>query len=356
MKMNANFGIADPDNWALRSEFWRQSAKVGIQGRRRRQRNPNPLVLCGHGVSLRIENGALIVRDGFTHYPQEQEKYCFFPGALDTPSRILLLDGSGTLSFEVLSWLSEQGIALARVKWSGEVATVASGTGYASDRKKVQWQHDCCSDEVKRATFSIDLIERKLAASVSTLSESLPATKRRDKAIDKIRTARERLITGCLTSMEQIRGLEGECAFLYFDAWLDLPIAWVGTGKCPIPDDWREYRSRSSLANGTKPINRGASHPINAMLNYGYAIRLALVTIQAIADGYDPTIGVMHHSRRDKPAFALDLIEPERPKVDAAILKLVADNPLKPIDFVIRKDGVCRLSPQLARAVASTVL
>lgn len=39
--------------------------------------------------------------------------------------------------FNALSWLGEQGVALVRVKWSGEVAIVASGTGYAADPAKV---------------------------------------------------------------------------------------------------------------------------------------------------------------------------------------------------------------------------
>ena len=50
---------------------------------------------------------------------------------------------------------------------------------------------------------------------------------------------------------------------------------------------------------------------------------------------------------------AFDLIEPERPKVDAAILKFVAENEFAVTDFVLTRDGVCRLSPQLARAVSS---
>ena len=32
----------------------------------------------------------------------------FFRGDLSLPSRIILLDGSGTISFDVLSWLAEQ--------------------------------------------------------------------------------------------------------------------------------------------------------------------------------------------------------------------------------------------------------
>ena len=54
-------------------------------------------------------------------------------------------------------------------------------------------------------------------------------------------------------------------------------------------------------------------------------------------------------------AYILDLIEPERPRVDAAILKLISERTFAAADFIIRSDGVCRLSPQLARMVAALV-
>jgi CRISP-associated protein Cas1 len=91
------------------------------------------------------------------------------------------------------------------------------------------------------------------------------------------------------------------------------------------------------------------------MLNYAYAVKLAQMQIQAIADGYDPTIGIMHHGRRGKPAFIFDLIEPERPKVDAAVLTFVQSRPFAADDFILRSDGGCRLSPQLARVVAGLI-
>lgn len=115
------------DDWAERSEFWLNQAGSAKPKRRLRQREAAPLILNGQGVSLRVEGGALIIRDGFTHYPQDQAKYRLFPGDLALPPRIILIDGSGTLSFDVLSWLAEQDIPLARVKWTGEVATVAGG-------------------------------------------------------------------------------------------------------------------------------------------------------------------------------------------------------------------------------------
>jgi CRISP-associated protein Cas1 len=66
--------------------------------RAKRRRSWEPLVLSGHGASLRIEGGALTIRNGLTHYPQKQEAYRFFKGELAIPERIILLDGSGSIS------------------------------------------------------------------------------------------------------------------------------------------------------------------------------------------------------------------------------------------------------------------
>lgn len=343
------------DEWAERGNFWIAAAAEQVPKRRKRERSSTPLILCGHGVSLRVEQGTLVIRDGFTHYPQEQAAHRFFPGSRDIPTRILLLDGSGTLSFDVLLWLSEQGVALARVKWTGEVAAVASGTGFASDPEKVRWQHEARADEAKRIAFSADLIRRKLVRAIETLRDSLPESRARTVAMDKLGAACERLSRDRFAAINDIRILEGECAARYFDAWQGLQMEWSGTARSPIPDEWRGFTSRSSLANGTKPQNRCASHPINAMLNYAYAVKLAQLQLEAIADGYDPTIGIMHQARRGKPSFALDMIEPHRPAVDAILLEFVRARSFRKADFVIRPDGACRLSPQLARAVAALI-
>jgi CRISPR-associated protein Cas1 len=51
-------------------------------------------------------------------------------------------------------------------------------------------------------------------------------------------------------------------------------------------------------------------------------------------------------------AFVFDLIEPERPKVDRAVLDLLKSEALRRADFTIREHGVVRLNPELARHVA----
>jgi CRISP-associated protein Cas1 len=93
--------------------------------------------------------------------------------------------------------------------------------------------------------------------------------------------------------------------------------------------------------------------PVNAILNYAYTVLESDVRIKAIAEGYDPTLGVMHEGRDRSSKFVFDLMEPERPKVDRAVADFVKAMVFDPADFTIRSDGVVRLNPQLARHVVA---
>jgi CRISPR-associated protein Cas1 len=127
-----------------------------------------------------------------------------------------------------------------------------------------------------------------------------------------------------------------------------MPIKWRGKSRRPIPDNWNSFEQRSSpfhLAG-----NRNAAHPINAMLNYAYTVLESGLRIRAIADGYDPTISVVHEGRNGSSKFVFDLMEPKRPKVD-----VVKATVFDPADFTVRSDGVCRLNPQMARMIVARV-
>jgi hypothetical protein len=65
----------------------------------------------------------------------------------------------------------------------------------------------------------------------------------------------------------------------------------------------------------------------------------------------------MHHDRKeaDALAFVFDMIEPRRAGIDAKVLKFMLSSAFTGADFLIRADGVCRLSPQLARRVCQVV-
>jgi CRISPR/Cas system-associated endonuclease Cas1 len=134
--------------------------------------------------------------------------------------------------------------------------------------------------------------------------------------------------------------LEAGSAAAYFRAWREVPLQWKGSNQRPIPESWRRIGSRTSLFKLAG--NRNAAHPINAMLNYAYGILESQVRIKSVAEGYDPTLGIMHESREGSSAFVFDLMEPERPKVDRSILEFVKSYKFHAADFVIRSDGVCR--------------
>ena len=71
------------------------------------------------------------------------------------------------------------------------------------------------------------------------------------------------------------------------------------------------------------------------------------------ASAVDPILGIMRYDWDGAPAFVFDMMEPERPKVDRAVLPFLKSEALHPADFTIREDGVVRLNPELARRVVA---
>lgn len=350
----SDFEIPDPNQfaaWAKRNEFW--ATKGGsVRWRAKRERSREPLILCGHGVSLNVDRGTLLIRDGLTHYPQERAVHRFYRGDRALPPRILMLDGSGSLSFAVLAWLSEQNIPLVRIDWRGEVVSVIGGSGYAQIRERVAWQAETREDPERRLKFACDLITAKLRASLKTLHTAIPDSGARAIAVTRCEAAIRRLGAHEASSIDEVRTIEAHAAAAYFKSWTGLPLNWRSRGRHPIPDTWLTIAAPRSSGRGKTPTNRNATHPLSAMLNYAYAALRSQIHIEAAAEGYDPCRGIMHHDRQDTQAFVYDLIEPRRPIADAAVLRFVQSTPLTGADFILRNDGVCRLAPQLARRVA----
>lgn len=242
---------------------------------------------------------------------------------------------------------------LIRINWRGEVRSVLSGTGYIADPRKVSQQLEWIRHP-SDIELSKTLIDKKIVNSIQTLKVSLPPNDETDLAVGQLLRARDKLLTKAHKSINAIRGIEGEAAIAYFNAWRGMPIEWRGTGKRPIPITWRSFGVRSSHAR-KRVENRNASHPINAMLNYAYAILQSQIQIQAVGAGYDPRIGALHAPAPDRPAFVLDLMEPMRPIVDREILGLVQTHTFHASDFTLRPDGVCRINPELARFLVLTI-
>jgi CRISPR-associated protein Cas1 len=192
------------------------------------------------------------------------------------------------------------------------------------------------------------LIQGKLIGSQVTL-RTLRKTLARELALSKLEAVIDELQTVPSASIEELRLLEARGALVYFTCWQSLQLRWKGTGRRPIPPEWERVGLRQSLLNSR---NRHANHPVNAMLNYAYAVLESEVRVATIAQGLDPMIGYLHACRPGRVALVYDLMEPLRPQVDRLVLGFVRSHTFSPSDFVMGTDGVCRLHPQLARKTA----
>lgn len=80
------------------------------------------------------------------------------------------------------------------------------------------------------------------------------------------------------------------------------------------------------------------------------------VRIQALAEGLDAAICLMQDLvSKKRETLVFDLMEPLRSVVDREVLDLVLSETFSAKDFVVTRDGVCRLNPQLARRVSTTI-
>ena len=237
-------------------------------------------MLTGHGVRLSIDHGALLVRHGLTHFPQKASEQRFFPGDPEMPSRIIVLDGSGSVSFDVLNWLSTQGVPLVQLNWRGEVVTVLAGQGYSANPYRVQWQLETRADPTLRMAFCVDLVGRKIEGCIRTLEKSIRRSPDWEKAMQRAYADLSRLECDPPRDIVSLRALEAGSAAAYFRAWRAVPLKWSGTSRRPIPESWRKIGSRTSLFKLAG--NRNAAHPVNAMLNYAYTVLESEVRIKVI--------------------------------------------------------------------------
>jgi CRISPR-associated endonuclease Cas1 len=344
--------VADEDEgddllWAERARYWQeQAAPEEAEPLFYRRQEAQPLVLAGHGLRLRVQRGTLVISHGFTHYPQKAREQRFFPGDPKLPSRIILLSADGSISLDVARWLSEQHVPMVMLDYRGKVVSVLGSETTAADLELRRAQIEALTNGAGLRLASA-LIEQKLTASLDTLA-TLPASVAQESAIDRVTSLLHRLGSKPPATIDELRLLEAWAAISYFAAWRAIELRWKGTGKKPIPPEWRRIGVRQEVL---RRRNRNAHHPVNALLNYGYAVLESQVRIAIAEAGLDPSIGYLHVCQAGRDSLVYDLMEPYRPQVDRDILAFVQSQTFTPRDFVIDSKGVCRLHPDAARWV-----
>src|SRR5215218_9674903 len=112
---------------------------------------------------------------------------------------------------------------------------------------------------------------------------TLPRSYGREVALFKLDLMLEELKITPPQSVEELLLVEARAAHMYFTCWQLLPLKW--TRRKPVPPEWEYVGVRPSLLGGG---NRYATHPVNAMLNYAYAVLESQVRIATVSQGLDP--------------------------------------------------------------------
>ncbi len=128
---------------------------------------------------------------------------------------------------------------------------------------------------------------------------------------------------GAQGTIDQVRGVEGMAAKLYFGCWPQL-----------VGDRW--------TFNGRN--RRPPTDPVNALLSFAYGLLRVQVTAAVHLAGLDPYVGYLHEVSRGQPALVLDLMEEFRPLVaDNVVLSVLNNREIQPEDFT-ESLGAYRLS------------
>jgi len=97
---------------------------------------------------------------------------------------------------------------------------------------------------------------------------------------------------------------------------------------------------------------RKAATPINAILNYCYALAEADCRIALVALGLDAGLGILHTDQKARDSLVLDMIEPIRSLIDKGVLTVLATRRFRAADFHQTPAGQCRLLAPLTHDLA----
>jgi len=194
--------------------------------------------------------------------------------------------------------------------------------------------------------ISRELIDRKLAG-----QERVARQKLKDEATSKlIHQIRSELAE--VENIDAIRLVESRAAKVYWTAWRSIPLKFPQKDSPRVPEHWRSFGSRASALTGSPRL---AVNPVNAILNYLYALLEAECRLAAAALGLDPEMGVLHTDTPNRDSLACDLMEVIRPDVDAYVLDWIARQPLKRSWFFEERNGNCRLMADLTAQLTATI-
>lgn len=297
------------------------------------------LTLSGYGIRVAVERGHLIVEDGRGSVRRQGR----FPRTTRDLKRLVIIGHTGTVTLDALRWLHDIGCAFVQLDTDGKVITASAPLG--SDDARLRRAQAVAVSSDTGIAIARELLTRKLSGQADVL-ETFDSG---NISADTVRRFRDDLTTA--TSAAQLRMVEAQAAAVYWTAWALVAVRFARKAAYRVPDHWQTFGGRGSPLTGSP---RTAANPVNAILNYLYAIAEAETRIALLAVGLDPGLGFVHADQKNRNSFACDVLESIRPDIDAYVLELVRSRPFGTGDFFETRQGACRLMPPVTKLLAET--
>jgi len=309
------------------------------------------LTLYGYGISVNVDRGHLVVKDGIGRDRYEGR----FPRVGHGLRRLVVIGSDGFVSLAALRWLADQDAAFVMLERDGSVLAT-NGPVRPSDARLRRAQALAITNGTA-LSISKGLIRQKLTA-----QEQLARNKLNDsRAADLIAANfsadthyiahRDQTAAEEAQAIDDLRLCESRAAHAYWSAWRSVPVNFPKKDLPRVPEHWKRFGARISPLTGSPRLS---VNPPNAMLNYLYALLESESCLAAAALGLDPGIGLMHVDTDARDRLACDLMEPVRPLVDAYVLHWITREPLRREWFFEQRDGNCRLMGSFAIRLAET--
>ena len=305
-----------------------------------RRQSPDPdsiLFVSGYGIDMRVKRGRLRIEDGIANDRRVTE----LSRADRDISRILIHGHTGSVTLDAFRWMNDCDISFVHIDSEGTL--LAASVPQALNRPRVMRAQVLAMENGIALDIMRDVFSQKLRGQIEVLTDfglgatTVPIIRSQSKLLDRSRT------------LEDMAGVEAYASAAYWKAWEGTGITF-GKGE-RVPSHWRIFRGRRM---GIRSRNYNSTDPLNAILNYLYAIMEAEGSLACHSVGLEPRVGWMHADRRWRPSLALDLMEAVRHHIDRWALAFLGSEKLTHEDFFEQRNGVCRILPPMGQILSET--
>ncbi len=128
-------------------------------------------------------------------------------------------------------------------------------------------------------------------------------------------------------SLEELRGIEGEAASIYFSAFDEMILQ-------------QKENFRFENRNRRPPTDN-----VNALLSLAYTLLANMCASAAETVGLDPYVGFLHRDRSGRASFALDIMEELRSVfADRFVINIINKRVISPNDLTKKENGAVYLN------------